>query len=284
MALQGITCIVDNAVAAGSRCWGEHGVAFLIETDGGRVLFDTGSSGTVLLHNLETLEVAPESLDALAISHAHYDHTGGLAALAPRLRPETPLYAHPELTRARYARRSADAEPVSIGLPYPAETLEGAVSLRLSAGPQEIMPGLWTTGEITGRQEPEGRSDSHGVLEGDAWRPDPYRDDLSLVADQGDGLVLICGCCHAGLLNTLGQVGRVLPGPVRTIIGGTHLGGADAAQLAHVAEKLAEMPELAHVYLNHCSGNAAYLALVDALGAAAVQPLPAGVRLDAAAL
>ncbi len=279
MTLNGITCIVDNAVEAGSRCWGEHGVAFLIETAAGHILFDTGSSGTVLLHNLAALEIAPESLDALAISHAHYDHTGGLAALAAHLRPAIPLYAHPELPRARYARRAADAEPVSIGLPFAPELLEGAVTLHLSAAPQEIMPGLWTTGEITPRAEPEGRSASHGVLEGGAWQPDPYRDDMSLVAETSDGLVLICGCCHAGLLNTLAHVARVFGGPVHTIIGGTHLGGADAAQLARVAEALAGLPGLRHVYLNHCSGHAAYLALVDALGAAVVQPLPAGARV-----
>jgi 7,8-dihydropterin-6-yl-methyl-4-(beta-D-ribofuranosyl)aminobenzene 5'-phosphate synthase len=284
MALQGITCIVDNAVTAGSRCWGEHGVAFLIEMDGARVLFDTGSSGTVLLHNLDALEIAPESLDALAISHAHYDHTGGLAALAPLLRPATPLYAHTELLRARYSRDTASAAPTSIGLPYPPEALEGAVTLQLSAAAQEIAPGLWTSGEITQRREPEGRSASHGVLDGDTWQPDPYRDDMSLVAELDNELVLICGCCHAGLLNTLAHVERVFTRPVRTIIGGTHLGGADAAQLDHVAGALTQMPDLAHVYLNHCSGHAAYLALVDALGAEVVQPLPAAARLDVARL
>jgi 7,8-dihydropterin-6-yl-methyl-4-(beta-D-ribofuranosyl)aminobenzene 5'-phosphate synthase len=279
-----ITCIVDNSVSAGSRCWGEHGLAFLIETGAGRVLVDTGSSGTVLLHNLEVLEIAPESLVAVAISHAHYDHTGGLPALLPRLRPETPLFAHAELFRERYARRSADAKPVSIGLPFAPALLEGNIALRLNAAPQEIAPGLWTTGEIAPRAEPEGRSDSHGVVDGDAWLPDPYRDDMSLVAKVADGLILICGCCHAGLLNTLAHVQRTFAGPVRTIIGGTHLGQADAAHLRHVGEVLAQMPGLAHVYLNHCSGHPALLALTEALGAEIVQPLPAGARLEGAAL
>jgi metal-dependent hydrolase (beta-lactamase superfamily II) len=82
-----ITCIVDNAVQSGSRLWGEHGLAFLVEIGDGRVLFDAGQSGTVLLHNLAVLGVDPATIDALAISHAHYDHTGGLPALLERTHP-----------------------------------------------------------------------------------------------------------------------------------------------------------------------------------------------------
>ena len=80
-----VTCVVDNAVQRSSSFWGEHGVAFLIETEAGRVLFDTGQSGTVLLHNMELLGVDLAAIDGLAISHAHYDHTGGLRALLERV-------------------------------------------------------------------------------------------------------------------------------------------------------------------------------------------------------
>jgi 7,8-dihydropterin-6-yl-methyl-4-(beta-D-ribofuranosyl)aminobenzene 5'-phosphate synthase len=279
--MKSITCVVDNTVSAGSKCWGEHGLAFLIETDAGRVLFDTGASGTVLLHNLEALDVAPETLDALVISHAHFDHSGGLPALLPHLHPDTPLYAHSDLFRPRYARRAPDAEPVSIGLPFEPELFQGSVSVTLSSAPQSVAAQLWTTGEILSRAEPEGRSNSHGVFIEGAWRPDPYRDDMGLVADLGDGLALICGCCHAGLLNTLAHVQATFGHPVRVIIGGTHLGSASPAELHHVGEALAQMPALERVYLNHCSGPGAYLALTTALGADVVRPLAAGERLDA---
>jgi hypothetical protein len=66
-----VTCVIDDAVQRSSPFWGEHGLAFLIETEAGRVLFDTGQSSTVLLHNLEVLGVDPATIDALAISHAH---------------------------------------------------------------------------------------------------------------------------------------------------------------------------------------------------------------------
>lgn len=271
------TCIVDNAVQPGSRLWGEHGLAFLIETELGRVLFDAGQSGTVLLHNLDVLEIEPESIDALAISHAHYDHTGGLPALLERTRPGLPLYAHSDIFRERFARRRGRTE--FIGLPLAREALKAQTALRLSAEPQQILPGLWTTGEITSRREPEGRSAHHLVQGGEDWVPDPYQDDMALVIEGTAGVILLCGCCHAGLLNTLFHVQRTFERPIVAVAGGTHLVNADADHLQQVREVLLEMESVQRVYLNHCSGKVALQSLLLALGPDVVRPCPAGTDL-----
>lgn len=105
-----VTGVVDDAVQHSSPFWGEHGLTFLIEAGGKRVLFDTGQSGTVLLHNLALLDLDPATIDALAISHAHYDHADGLEALLEHLRPETWLYANPDLFRERFSRRDGKTE------------------------------------------------------------------------------------------------------------------------------------------------------------------------------
>jgi 7,8-dihydropterin-6-yl-methyl-4-(beta-D-ribofuranosyl)aminobenzene 5'-phosphate synthase len=278
-----ITCLVDNAVQHGSGLWGEHGLAFLIETESGRVLYDTGQSGTVLMHNLDALDIDPATFDALVISHAHYDHTGGLSALLARTRQGLPLYAHSGLFDARYARRAGEVR--SIGIPLAREMLETQFSLRLSDEPQEAWPGVWTAGEIVERPEPEGRSVHHVVpasSEGstEQWLPDPYRDDLSLVVETGRGLILLCGCCHAGLLNTVAHVEHAFSRPIVAIAGGTHLANATAQQLQHVSEALAARESLKRVYLNHCSGQAAYVGLLLSLGLHVVHPCPAGTKLD----
>lgn len=273
-----ITCVVDNAVQPGSRLWGEHGLAFLIETKAGRVLFDTGQSGTVLLHNLAALGVAPATIDALAISHAHYDHTGGLLALLEHTRPGLALYAHPDLCRERFARRGERIE--SIGLPLARETLEARAALHLSATPQQVLPGLWTSGEIAPRPEPVGGSSHHLVREGEDWIPDPYRDDMALVVEVDSGLLLLCGCCHAGLLNTLAHVQRIFGRPVVTIAGGTHLLTANAEHLQRVCKTILEMESVQRIYLNHCSGEGAFQALLLTLGPHIVRSCPAGTRLD----
>ena len=279
-AIQRVVCVVDNAVWS-ARLWGEHGLAFLIESEAGRVLFDTGQSGTVLLHNLSVLEIDPQRIDALVISHGHYDHTGGLPALLERTRPGIPLYAHPDLFRARFSLRGSGADAVDVGLPLGRDALASRVTVHLSAAPQEVLPGMWTTGEITFRPEPQGGSAHHVVrAEGGGWVRDHYRDDMSLLLTTGSGTVLLCGCCHAGLLNTLFHAERQGERPIVAVAGGTHLASADADHLQRVCEVMAGLRSLRRVYPNHCSGQEAFYALRLALGPDVVRPCPAGTWLD----
>jgi len=273
-----ITCVVDNDVQPGSLLRGEHGLAFLVDIDGGRVLFDTGQSGTVLLHNLDLLGIDPATIDALAISHAPYDHTGGLPALLERTRPDLPLYGHPDLFRERFARRRGHLE--SVGPALTRAKLEARTVLRLSAEPQQLLPGVWTTGEITTRPEPVGGSPYHLVRAEDGWARDSYRDDTALVVEAGPGVILLCGCCHAGLLNTLAHVQRTFERPIIAVAGGTHLASASPDHIRRVGQALLELESLRRVYLNHCSGKAPFDYLLQELGPDVVRSCPAGSRLD----
>ena len=138
-----LLCLVDNCVLPRGKLWGEHGVSFLIEAGDDRVLFDTGTSGTVLMHNLDRLEIAPRTLDAVALSHAHWDHTGGLAALMGWVR-RIPLVAHPGIFQERLRKTSSGYQQAGIQLT--SDRLGEWFDLRLSADPSEIVPG-----EIHGR-------------------------------------------------------------------------------------------------------------------------------------
>jgi 7,8-dihydropterin-6-yl-methyl-4-(beta-D-ribofuranosyl)aminobenzene 5'-phosphate synthase len=273
-----LTCLVDNAVQPRSAFWGEHGLAYLVEVDGQRILFDTGQSGAVLEHNLKLLGVDPVTIDAVAISHAHYDHTGGLPALLGRLRPAIPLFANADLFRQRFAQR--DGPPKRIGLTLSLEELAARFALKLSAAPQEIAPGVWTTGEIGERTEFEGRSQEHLMASDGEPVADAYRDDMALVLQAGDRLALLCGCCHAGLLNTLGHVERTFLQPASLIIGGLHLAGVADDDVRRVSARLAAMSELPRVYAGHCTGEAVFLALAQSLGTAIVRSSPAGTVIE----
>lgn len=242
-----VTCIVDNHVLHGAL-WGEHGFACLVESGGRRLLFDTGGGREVLQHNLAALKVDAGGLDGIALSHGHLDHTGGLLPLAPSLR-RVPLWAHPEAFGPKLNSRTGEA----IGIGDRRSDLEPYLDLRLSEEAAETLPGVWTTGEIRERPYFEGRGAGHSIRGGDDCLPDPCHDDLSLVLQAPDGLVLLCGCAHAGLLNILEQVRGRYRAPLLAVVGGTHLGGLTEAQLGQVSDYLraAGSPLL---YLSHCTG------------------------------
>lgn len=267
-----IVSLVDNTARRSSQMWGEHGLALWIETPAGNLLYDTGQSGTVLLHNAEKLGVDLGEMTALVISHSHYDHTGGLME-ALRRRQGVPLYAHSSFFRRRYSFHGGEYH--SIGLPFSQEQVESLATLHLHDEPAEVLPGVWTTGEIRVRAECEGRSAVHFIREGDKWIHDPYDDDLSLVLQGEDALILICGCCHAGLLNTLAHVRGHFSGPVRVVMGGLHLAAFDPASLAHVVEVLAEEYQGLALYPCHCSGENAFVSMSVAFGEQ-VHSFPAG--------
>jgi 7,8-dihydropterin-6-yl-methyl-4-(beta-D-ribofuranosyl)aminobenzene 5'-phosphate synthase len=275
-----LTCLVDNAVQPSSGFWGEHGLAYLVETNGQRILFDTGQSGTVLVHNLKLLDIDPATIDAVAISHAHYDHTGGLPALLPHLRSGIPLFANADIFRERFSRR--DGPPKRIGLPLGREELTVHFGLRLNDAPQEIVPGVWTTGTISERPDCLGSGKGLLMAEGDELIADAYLDDMALILQTGDRLALLCGCCHAGLLNTLAHVARLYPQPIALIAGGLHLAGVAERDLQHACTSLASMRALTRVCPGHCTGEAAFLALAQSLGSAVVRSSSAGTVIEIA--
>ncbi len=273
-----LNCLVDNKTLDSASFQAEHGVAFAIENAAGKILFDTGMSGSVLVHNAASMGIDLHQMDAIALSHAHLDHTGGLKAFMAYSQPGLPLFAHPEIFRQRFSIK--DGKTRSIGLPLTRDELAQYFTLRLSMEAVEVIPRVWTTGEITSRKEFEGSSPHLYIQEEDTWQPDPYRDDMSLVLEGESSLVLVCGCCHAGLLNTLAQVQRMSKREIKAIVGGAHLAGVDANTLQHAVDVIrttcaGHVPDL---YLNHCTGDRATSTLAQAFGEK-VCPCPAGTVL-----
>ncbi len=268
--------VVDNI--AEPPLHAEHGLAVWIEAPSGNVLLDTGASGEVLLHNLALLGLDPARLDAVVLSHAHDDHTGGLGALLPRLRPRIPLHAHTTLFRPRFSRKSGAMQ--SRGMPLTEAEVAQYVDLRLTDEPTEVLPEVLTTGQIRVRHEPEGRSPHHFIREQADYVADPYTDDLSLVLRVGtDRSFLLCGCCHAGLLNTLHAVRELGRDRLVGVGGGVHLTGAAPELVRRTATTLCSMEGLEQLWLSHCSGEAFLDTLSVDSGAVALRRGAAGQRL-----
>ncbi len=267
-----IICVVDNDALKETHLKTEHGLAFWIETEDGTVLFDTGQTAGVLSHNMSLLNLDVKDIDAVAISHAHFDHTGGLEAVLLE-NPEVIMVANKDVFRPKYSLHDGKYE--ASGFEFSRDEYEKRTVIRLSSEPLEIFPNLWTTGEIMNRDEPEGRSAGHYVRERGKFVPDPYRDDMALVLKTQDGLAVICGCCHAGLLNTLFHVERSFKDPIMAVLGGTHPMTAEGKLLDHVINVLDERYSDLLFHLNHCTGDDAIKALTKAFGGH-VQHFPAG--------
>ena len=267
-----ITCVVNDVALSEIDLRREHGLAFWIETGQGNILFDTGQTAEVLSHNLAVLDLRPQDAGSLALSHAHYDHTGGLEAILSKNLDLT-IYAHIDIFQPRYSLQKGKYQSIGISLTH--ESLTKQAQLHLSNAPSEIFHGLWTTGEISERPEPEGRSAQHFIRTNKGWQPDSYRDDLSLVIKTSAGLVLICGCCHAGLLNTLFHVQQKFEGSIIAVLGGTHLMTANDLYLNHVIEIITDRFPYLNFYLNHCTGEQAYQTLTRAFGSR-IKSCPAG--------
>lgn len=270
-----IICVVDNFAAPGSKLRSEHGLSLWIETKYGLLLFDTGETKGTLRHNLRRLHLSLQDVECLALSHGHYDHTGGLELVLSK-RNGIRIFANPDILRPRYSLR--DGKYRSIGLPLDPAVLVNNANLQLSVQPNQIFPNLWTTGVINKRPEPPGGSPHLLVRDGGVWQQDPYQDDMSLVLKTARGSVVICGCCHAGLLNTLFHVEDNFEGPIRAVIGGTHLLSADDQQLDHVISIIQDRYQGIDLHLNHCTGQKAIARLSTVLGDQ-VRSCPAGTVL-----
>ena len=273
--------VYNNDVLPGRGLKGSHGESFLITVGDGKILLDTGWKPRVFLHNLAKLEVDPNGIDQLVLSHGHRDHTGGLAALLKSRTSSTPLriIAHPEV-RAPKAIKAAGLH-IPMGFPQLAPELEATVEFQLSKEAVEVLPGLHTTGEISlaERIEKPGSEPRACHKVNGRWEWDPIIDDLSLVLKTDQGLVIITGCCHAGLLNTCAKVTRTSGGNIRALIGGTHMMRYSEAEVEHVGNVLERDYGSLKLYLNHCTGKKAVVQLKKRLGPEIVHDCFAGSEI-----
>ena len=254
--------ILAENTAEGRGLRGEHGLSFWVERDEKRLLFDTGQ-GLVLRDNGTALRLDFAQLDAIVLSHGHYDHSGGLDQVLAATTHALSVFAHPAALLPKYRQAGDDVREV--GMPvFCREALSGAnVTVILSREPADVAPGIRTTGEIP-RRHPQERSEERFCLDAAGQIEDPIQDDMALIVETAEGVVLLLGCAHAGLINTLDHVRDVTANaPIRAVVGGMHLRNASPERMAWTLRELARF-DIGQIIPLHCTGIPATAALWQA--------------------
>jgi len=259
----------------------EHGFAAMVnlKAAGLRILWDAGVTGNGLIENMARMKIRPASIDKIALSHGHGDHTAALTNVIKAMdllaKPKkwerdataedmlqwakgrhVSLIVHPAAFRERWGTQK-DGSRYGPVLPPPRAEWEAAgAQIILAEGPSQLGPGCWTTGAVARQSfETAGISSKRLYRAGDSFLPDLVEDDQAMVINVRDkGLLILAGCAHSGILNTVNYA-RQISGvnAVWAVIGGFHLAPATGADIQRTVDGMkAFSPKL--ISPSHCTG------------------------------
>ena len=259
-----ITTLSENTAGAGNFL-AEWGLSILVETDNANVLLDTGQ-GISASYNADILGIDLSRIDKIVLSHGHFDHTGGLRQILRKVRREVEIIAHPDIWAVKYARRKGQADRY-IGIPFQREELESlGANFNLTAKPTQITDRIMTTGEIPMVTEFEQIEPYLLIKEDTGFQPDKLLDDQALIINTEPGLVVILGCAHRGVINTLYHA-QQLTGvkPIHTVLGGCHLIDASEEGIWLTIAALKELG-VQNLGVSHCTGLPATVLMAQEFG------------------
>ena len=256
-----VTTLCENNIGPGSKnLIGEHGLAFYVETDRVRILFDTGQN-LALANNAEVLGIELSRIDTVVLSHGHYDHSSGLKSLLA-CNTKFTLHAHPAVFGAKFRVSGDDYK--YIGQPLEKKELEQkGIKIQLDRDPVAIAPGISSTGEIALENDFEVVESNFYLKKNEEYTADTLVDDRALILDTKKGIVVLLGCSHRGVINTLNHVTQITGCErIHAILGGLHLGKASNEKLEKIIDHLHAFG-LEKIGVGHCTGPKAFLALAN---------------------
>jgi 7,8-dihydropterin-6-yl-methyl-4-(beta-D-ribofuranosyl)aminobenzene 5'-phosphate synthase len=271
-----ITTLVENQPnKAQPALESEHGVSFYIEMGEHVYMSDLGQ-GDKFAKNAATLDIDLKAVEVVAISHYHYDHGGGLGR----------FFKENDWARV-YLRAADDAEYIAAVGSMPVKNIgldrgllkNYAERIIYIEDSQEVAPGLHLITPILAKYpKPHGDHRLKKRFKGET-KPDTFAHELVTVIEGDEGLIILTGCAHNGVLNMIEATRIALPGKlIQAVIGGFHLHHEDAATIKEVGKALLAW-NIPHIFTGHCTGDEAIEILADVLGDR-LRPLYTGLVME----
>lgn len=244
---------------------GEWGYAALVEVDGRKILFDTGARPETVLSNARELGVDLSDIEDVILSHNHADHTGGLMTLRKSVMGKNPK----ALSRVHVAEGfflPAKGGPRALMLGQRAALEAAGVTFVTHKGPVELAPGVWLTGPVPRNSPEKNYPASLRVDTAAGPAPDTIPEDQALVFDTAEGLVVLTGCGHSGVINLVEDARAITKAtPMLAVIGGLHIFDATDERLDWTGAQL-KATGVKYLLMGHCTGIEATWRLRQATG------------------
>jgi len=268
-----IRILVDGKVNVG-KLMGEAGFAALVDIfyndlSNRRLIFDTGGATPALVHNLKQMEIDISTVDMIILSHGHWDHIGGLMEMIAKKGKKIPVLLHPSALEPKiFTDDKGKEHHIGIKNYFSPDELSEVAEIITSIKPYEIRDGVWTTGEVPRTNDFENLTGTlskiHTVRNGERT-PDLIEDDLSLIFQlKDDSIVILAGCCHSGIVNTINHATHITGSAnISAVVGGLHLHDASKDRLEKTVEHLKQY-NLTTLSPCHCTGLRGQAALMYA--------------------
>lgn len=246
--------LIENKLGVEEDLHIEHGLSIYIEIDNKKILFDTGQSGD-FIENAKKLKVNLKELDYVAISHGHFDHSGGLERLIKEVNPNFQMYLGNGFFNKKYSLRE-DGDYSYLGNPFDEDFLvKNAVKFKyVEDDITNLTENLMVFTNFQREERFENTNPFMYLKDGEDYIKDEFLDEISLGINTSKGLVVIVGCSHVGILNIINTIESKTGLRIYGIIGGTHLVKEDDEKINSIIEYLREK-EIKLIGACHCTGK-----------------------------